>query len=165
LVAFCFFNPDSIWKVQVSKLGSVTEVASENLLVNSAIVTIYENEKIIDTLKHKQNGCYTSLYNLKPEYNKTYRLQVECEGFNKIISTKESLPSPIRFISYNVYPNLLPNIFSKETYNDTLWFKQKTVETLISIEKGQYLKLSTANSMYDSGGECFSFITKQTQFN
>lgn len=135
LVAYCFFNPDSIWTVQVSKLGSITDVESENLLVNNAIVTIYENEKLIDTLKIKKNGYYTSVSNLKPEYNKTYQLQVECNGFEKIKSTQESLPAPIGFSKNKVYSYLLPNIFPKETYNDTLWYKQKTVETTITFDK------------------------------
>lgn len=143
LVAHCFFNPDSIWQVQVSKLGSVTDVVTEDLLVNNAIVTIYENEKLIDTLKLQKNGYYTSVSNRKPEYNKMYQLQVECNGFEKIISTEESLPAPMSYSKYKVYSYLLPNIFSKETYNDTLWYKQKTIETMITLNKGQFFKVST----------------------
>lgn len=143
LVAYCFFNPDSIWTVQVSKLGSVTDVVSDNLLINNAMVTILENEKVIDTLKFKENGYYTSVSKQKPEYNKKYQLKVECDGYEKIYSTQESLPSPISISANKVYQNLLPDIFPKETYNDTLWYKQKTVEASLSIEKGQFLKLST----------------------
>lgn len=149
LVAYCFFNPDSIWIVQVSKLGSVTDLVSEDLLINNAIVTIYENEKPIDTLKLKTNGIYTSATKRKPEYNKMYHLQVECDGFEKIKSLQESLPSPICFSKNKVYSYLLPNIFSKETYNDTLWYKQKTVETIISFDKGQFLKVSTTQPLND----------------
>lgn len=145
LVLYCFFNPDSIWSVQVSKLGSVTDVASDNLLINNAIVTIYENEKVIDTLTLKENGYYISLNNLKPKYDKKYQLQVECDDYEKIYSTQESLPSPISFSGNKVYQNLLPDIFPKETYNDTLWYKQKTVESIISVNKGQFLKVSTTH--------------------
>jgi len=149
LVAYCFFCPDSVWSVKVTKLGSVTDVVSENLLVNNAIVTIYENDKLIDTLKLKTNGIYTSVTKRKPEYNKMYQLQIECNGFKKIISTQESLPAPITFSKIKVYSYLLPNIFPKETYSDTLWYKQKTVETIISFEKGQFLKVSTTQPPND----------------
>ena len=144
LVAYCFFNPDSIWSLQLSKLGSVTDVVSNNLLINNATVTISENNKVIDTLILKKNGYYSSLRNLKPEYNKKYTLIVECEGFDKLYSTQESLPSPIIYSSYKVYQNLLPDIFPKETYNDS-WYKQKTVEIILSIEKGQFIKASTTH--------------------
>lgn len=145
LVVYCFFNPDSVWTVQVSKLGNVTDVVSENLLINNAIVTIHENNKVIDTLKFNNNGYYTSENKLKPAYNKKYQLQAECDGYEKIFSTQESLPSSISISGIKVHQNLLQNIFSKETYNDTLWYKQKTVESDLSFEKGQFLKISTTH--------------------
>jgi hypothetical protein len=145
LVVYCFFNPDSVWTVQVSKLGSVTDVVSDNLLINNAIVTIHENNKVIDTLKFKETGFYTSESKLKPAYNKKYQLQVSCDGYEKLYSTQESLPSPISISGVKVHHYLFQNIFSKETYNDTLWYKQKTVESNLSFEKGQFLRISTTH--------------------
>lgn len=145
LVVYCFFNPDSVWTVQVSKLGSVTDLVSDSLLIDNAIVTILENNKVIDTLKFKETGFYISESKLKPVYNKKYQLQVSCKGYEKIYSTQESLPSPISISSKKVYQYLLPNTFSKETYNDTLWYKQKTVETDLSFKKGQFLRISTTH--------------------
>ncbi|MDD3079982.1 MAG: DUF4249 family protein [Paludibacter sp.] len=143
LAAFCFFNPDSVWSVQVSKLANVTDISSDDLLIQNALVIIKDDTEMIDTLSFIDKGIYKSINNMKPEFNKIYSLEVSCPGYETLYSTKESLPSPVVISGNTVYSFLIENTFPSETYNDTLWYKQKTVETNISVKKGQFIRVSS----------------------
>jgi hypothetical protein len=139
LAVYCFFNPDSIWTVQVSKLGSVMSSESVDLSIDNAIVELYADNQIVDTLEFQTKGKYLSPKKLKPEYNRKYHLEVKCKGFESVKSTDETLPSPIRIVKTAFYDYLKEGIFPAENYTMDQWYKQQTIETTIEATKGQYL--------------------------
>lgn len=141
LVVYCFFNPDSIWTARVSKLGSVMSSESVDLSIDNAIVVLYEESRLIDTLKLQMKGKYLSSKKWKPEYNRKYHLEIKCEGFESLNSADEMLPSPIRIINNTFFDYLKEGVFPAENYTMDQWNKQQTIETTIEATKGQYLQI------------------------
>ena len=92
LVINSVFESDSIFKVHVSSSRSVIDTASFNN-IDDAIVSIKDdNENIIETLNHIENGFYIG--QTFPQENQTYILEVNHPDYADITAS-DSLPSPI----------------------------------------------------------------------
>lgn len=82
------FTADSILEVNISKSLHVLD-NSNVMYLNNAVVKLYENDQLVDTLQNIGNGDYTST-SFVPAYGKTYKLMVssanldDVEGQNKI---------------------------------------------------------------------------------
>lgn len=167
LVVNCFFNPDSIWKASISKLGNILALDSNNssLYVSNAQVVLYEENIFIDTLKFFGNGQYISNKGLRPECNKRYKIQVTCNGFKDIVSDFEELPKPVIIDSITYLDYLPSGIFSNEVY--TMQENQQTeyhsiYVTLDQSHKGQYFKAFLSdNSLLSKEGLSLSSRSKK----
>ena len=92
LVINSVFESDSTFKVHVSSSRSVIDTASFNN-IDDAIVSIKDdNENIIETLNHIENGFYIG--QTFPQENQTYILEVNHPDYADITAS-DSLPSPI----------------------------------------------------------------------
>ena len=92
LVINSVFESDSTFKVHVSSSRSVIDTASFNN-IDDAIVSIKDdNENIIETLNHIENGFYKG--QTFPQENQTYILEVNHPDYADITAS-DSLPSPI----------------------------------------------------------------------
>lgn len=98
LVANCYFNPDSTWKVQVSKSLSVLDNAPLKLIDN-ATVKIYEENKLIDQINEPdEDGLYRSI-GQKPLHGKEYRLEVSSPAFEEVFSATGNVPLPVPIVN------------------------------------------------------------------
>lgn len=91
LVLNGYLNPDSTFKVQLTKSAFVLEDYYEQPEVAGATVTLFENEEAVGQLEYLQHGWY-ELPGFYPEAGKTYRLEAEKTGFEKISATETVLP-------------------------------------------------------------------------
>ena len=89
LVLYCTFNPDSTWELRLSSTVSIGQYSQTFPKINGALVTLFENNILIDTFSNSSDGIYTSA--LKPLVNKSYTVKVIADGFDKIEAT-DSLP-------------------------------------------------------------------------
>jgi hypothetical protein len=81
LVLNCTFTTDSIWRVYISKSSAI--MANESWdNVENAFVTITNSNGGSFILNPSGNGQYTSTQ--KPEFNQTYKLNVNVPGFESI---------------------------------------------------------------------------------
>ncbi len=93
LVANCFFNPDSTWKVQVSKSLSVLDNAPLKFIDN-ATVKIFEENRLIEHISDPdEDGLYRSI-DQKPVPGKEYRLEVTSPAFEKVCTASGTVPLP-----------------------------------------------------------------------
>ena len=116
IVANSFFSPDSIWQVQLTKSFALNQ-AKEIKTVPNGIVEIIEIESgQITSLKHQQNGIYTSKERL-PVANKKYQLRAQVENFETIQATNQT-PTPftatVRATNYINYRNVPSYLFELE---------------------------------------------------
>ncbi|HQH18699.1 MAG TPA: DUF4249 domain-containing protein [Bacteroidales bacterium] len=88
LVVNSIITPDSAINVQITKTIPIT--SNEPREVLNAIVSLYEEGNLIDTLFNKNDGFY--MLGKFPEIGKLYELKVDADGFNSV-STKEIIPS------------------------------------------------------------------------
>lgn len=86
LVVNCFFNPDSVWKVNVSKSQHIFDNAGIQK-INNAKISLYEGSALIDNPTLVSDGNYVSSKNLKPETGKNYKITVSADGFKNIESS------------------------------------------------------------------------------
>lgn len=101
IVLHSYLNPDSTLKVQLTKSVFILEETynDESLFVTDASVRIFEDGKEIGTMQELQQGWY-ELAGFKPKEGKTYRLEAEKAGFDKITATERILPAvPISEVS------------------------------------------------------------------
>lgn len=90
LVVNCYFTPDSVWKVNITKSKLMWDEA-EVINVPNASVNIYDGSTLIETLPYVSNGNYRSTTK-KPEYEVEYTLEVKVEGF-EMLTAKASVPT------------------------------------------------------------------------
>jgi hypothetical protein len=76
----CLFEADSTFKVQIFQSHFILDDADPQE-INNAIVTITENETIIDTLNYLSLGYYSSM-NLIPQAGKRYNISASFNGKN-----------------------------------------------------------------------------------
>jgi hypothetical protein len=92
LVVNCYFNPDSVWKADISLNKHILDTL-EHSRVENALVIIYENDLPIDTLSHQKFGGYKSDSG-KPLPGKTYRIQVAAKNYDPV-SAHSYVPVPV----------------------------------------------------------------------
>lgn len=100
IVLHSFLNPDSTLKVQLTRSAFVLdETYNESLILEGASVRVFEDGKEIGSMQELQQGWY-ELAGFKPKEGKTYRLDAEKAGFDKITASERILPAvPIAEVS------------------------------------------------------------------
>jgi len=92
LVINSYLSPDSLLKVGVSHSVSIVEKLSNNI-VGDAEVKVYENEKLLETLKYDAvSHQYIGM--LKPSVGRKYKTTVAKDGFSSIEATSVIEPAP-----------------------------------------------------------------------
>ena len=142
IVVNSFFNPDSVWKLNLTRSQDALENESFQNIAD-ATVEIFESGKIITELKHTDNGIY-SANNSKPQSGKTYELRVTAPGFADVTSS-DVVPQRIEISDVKV---------------DTVINSDNMNELMLSIvftdppEKGNkyHIALWTKNSYYSKNG-------------
>ena len=166
LVINCFFNPDSIWKANISKLDDLQSLSPDtNLWITDAQVLLFEGKKLIDTLKYLKNNEYISTKGLKPKFNKSYKIYVKCENYDNAYSDYQMLPSPIIIDSIALLDYLPSGIFPNELYilqeNQQIDYYSITVK-LKNAYHGQYFKIfASDNQLNNKEGVYLSKTSKQ----
>jgi hypothetical protein len=151
---YCFFNPDSIWKANISKLDNLLNVSSKSdLWISNAQVLLFEGENLLDTLAFQKNNEYLSTKGLKPEFNKNYKLYVKCDSYDDVYSDFQALPSPVTVDSVYFLNHLPSETFPNEIYilqeNQQIDYYSATVK-LKKVNKGQFFKIYTSdNQLYN----------------
>ncbi|MDQ3072664.1 MAG: DUF4249 domain-containing protein [Bacteroidota bacterium] len=84
LVVNSFFNPGDTWQVNVSKSRNMQQ-RMQNVDVENARVTLYEDGVLLDTMRYTSGGNYV-LTTHKPVPGKTYTLKVSAPGFPDVES-------------------------------------------------------------------------------
>lgn len=93
IVLHSYLNPDSTLKVQLTKSAFILdETYQEALVLEGAAIKVFEDEKEIGSMQELQQGWY-ELAGFKPKEGKTYRLEAEKAGFDKITATERILPT------------------------------------------------------------------------
>jgi hypothetical protein len=92
LVVNGFLNPNEGIEIIVSKLMPVKGWLDSSDFVRNATISVYENDKFVEQLKHKDNGIYVSNTDFKIKKGKLYHVEVQAPNYHKAISKKDSLP-------------------------------------------------------------------------
>lgn len=96
LAVNCFFNPDSVFLVNVSKSQYVLDNAAIKKIDN-ATVSLYEESSWIENLPFTSDGNYRSSINFRPQAGKNYQLKVSADEFNAVESS-DAAPYPTQII-------------------------------------------------------------------
>lgn len=98
---YCIFSPDSVWKVQVFKLGSISDYEYDNsqLLVNDAQIKLFCNNQFQENLINIGNGIFVSNSENKPLAGHSYHIEVSKDCFPDIISDTASVLPKLRLDS------------------------------------------------------------------
>ncbi len=92
-----FFNPDSLWQVNISKSQYILDNGDIQKIAN-AKVSLYEAEIFLENLSFVSDGNYVSSKNLKPQTGKNYKIKVAADGF-KDVESNDSAPDSTQIIS------------------------------------------------------------------
>lgn len=101
LVINSFFSPDKNIEVHVSRSSYIYDTVS--LPVNNAIVKLYADNNIIDTLIIKNSGIYISKIN--PDINKEYNLNVLADDYPEV-NAYDRIPEKTKIISSSRIENV-----------------------------------------------------------
>ena len=82
-------NPDSLIKVTLSRTLPLDSDGSFGVIEN-AMIRLFENDILIDTLKHKTNGCYFSAF--KPKETYRYKITVSGSDVQADIEAEDTVP-------------------------------------------------------------------------
>ena len=95
--------------VYVGKIFSPTDNVPDNHYVMDAAVTLFENNKLVDSLIYQQNGVYT-LPNLKLKVGNSYFFKVKAKGYPDTYNTPVLIPKNVEtnsatFDNETAYPS------------------------------------------------------------
>lgn len=144
LVTNCFFNPDSIFSVNMSKSQYVLDNASVRK-INNAVISLYRESVWIEDLGFISDGNYTSLKGNKPQAGINYKISVSADGFSSV-EANDKIPAPTQITAVDTGTIFMEN---QKYFELKIKFKDNP------SEKNYYqLQLFTKNyfQSYDSIG-------------
>jgi hypothetical protein len=94
LVVNSIFNTEDTFRVHISNSLSLVDGASLRFIKNATVKLYDENDALVSTPLHTQNGYYMD-ETFQFEENKQYRVEVERDGFNTITAT-DKIPATIQ---------------------------------------------------------------------
>lgn len=155
LVVFCFFSPDSVWSVHVSRLAGVMDIENElNLTLSHANVELYEANRLLEILEYDEElACYRSPEGLKPEYGKKYHLEVNCENYKPVVSALESLPDSVQITRIDYYESIPKNEFPLDVYRSDSY---AMVDVRMIGHKGQLFNTRRGYSLSNTSKRYFN---------
>jgi hypothetical protein len=148
LVTNCFFNIDSMFRMNVFKSLSPLDNAYFSVLKNpKAYVKIYENNSLFDSLTyHSYCNCYKGFSNKKPQVDRDYYFEAFFQGFN-VVKSSSYIPDTILIQS----SSLESRVSKQEYYHEgTKIVGLNVVDN--SLSGGQYLVITPKIFVIDSFG-------------
>ncbi|MCY7409391.1 MAG: DUF4249 domain-containing protein [Chitinophagales bacterium] len=115
LVIFCSISPQNGVSATITKSLNPTDTvyfSDSELIIRNAVVELYENNLLVDTLQDQGNGTYTAKPEFIPEVNNSYYIIVKATGFTDALSSEVVIPKS---------PQISNTGFSKDgiiAYND-----------------------------------------------
>lgn len=91
LIVNCFFTVEEKFKIRVSKNINILDTIDD--IVSNAIVHLFDNENLIDTLIYDDSGFYYS--NVNAQKNKEYKILVSHNDFS-VIKATNIIPSVVK---------------------------------------------------------------------
>lgn len=95
LVVESFLSPDEIITLKLNKTYPVTGKNVVIVGIINAKVDLYENNKLLETLKYQNKGRYFSENNTKPKIGYSYHFKIKSEGFTDVESIPETIPAEL----------------------------------------------------------------------
>jgi hypothetical protein len=147
------FVPDSVFNVKLSSSQYILSMAPIQP-ISKAKVFVFENGNLYDTLTERTPGKYISLRNRKSEKGKSYKIQVQAEGFETVESQsyipEEVQLKDVKYIqrqgysemygSYNsvieatiVDPGTEKDNYEFKLFVEQHWTNHQTQETMVSV--------------------------------
>lgn len=125
-VVSCIFNPDSLFKVNISTTQHILE--NRDTKITDAVVKLYENNILKDTLIYNSDSFISKL---KPKATNSYSIYIDVPNYTNITSTDTLFPKPI------VKPLFFLDSISKDVDGDVIG-QAKIVLTDTSSKKNYY---------------------------
>lgn len=88
LVLDCVFANNAPISAYISTNSFILDTSV--VRVENALILLYENEQLVDTLRHQENGFYQSA--CYPKVQTSYRIEVFAEGYEPVYA-KDTLPN------------------------------------------------------------------------
>ncbi len=100
-VLFSELSPNKIIDIKIDRTYPATgKFDLDNSYLNKTIVELYENNKIVDTLKRTGiSNIFSSKNNIKPQVGNSYFFKIKAQGFITAVSKMQTIPKPLE-ISY-----------------------------------------------------------------
>ncbi len=130
LVVNSLLNPDSLFKIHVSKTTSVFD--SIPLYVSDAEVKLFENNLFIEDLTYSDNGFFISEI-LKPLESKIYSVEIATEEFG-LTSAKDTIPEKIFNLNCSTSDFIGTDIYSGK-------YAELTINFSDNISKNNFYEL------------------------
>jgi len=146
----------------------------DSLLINDALIKIFENKKLVDTMVLVENGKYQSKITLKK--NHEYYISVKSNGFGKVVSQSDTVSLPAKLIKANIidiYPEKDPSKSYKIYIDIDLDIKKSilfpynnlTIKYFADgIIQEDYLYLSS-KSVFIECDDCFNLLDNPCTIN
>ncbi|WP_373553494.1 DUF4249 family protein [Haliscomenobacter sp.] len=100
IVVWGFFHPQQIFLVKLASSMAIENVNTiDTTGIQDAIVLLYEDGKLIDTLKHQQKGTYRSSHNIKPQVGHVYFITAQKTGYPSIETQPDTMPDLLKLQS------------------------------------------------------------------
>ncbi|MBU0764328.1 MAG: DUF4249 domain-containing protein [Bacteroidetes bacterium] len=114
IVLNCILQPDTTVSIHLSKSIGILDNDSEIESLNNAVIRLYENNSLLETLIFQGYGFYNSTFPV--ETGKTYRIEASYPGLHDV-SAEAAVPVPIPVLSWDTlsytYHNY-DNIYDEE---------------------------------------------------
>jgi hypothetical protein len=117
LVAWGFFHPAQVFSVKIAKSVPIEDTnIIESTGIQDALVLLYEDGQLIDTLKHEQKGKYSSPRQLKPKAGHVYFITAHKVGYPSIETLPDTMPALLRLQSIKAGWTKTQNSNNQEYY-------------------------------------------------
>lgn len=120
LVVEGFLTPTEPIEISVYQTLPPTGDLIDDRYVENATVQLFENAVLVETLTHDEEGIYYSPRDFRPQFGKSYHIEVVADNFPKVVSETEILPDTIPVFSWS--------------FVDSLFVDNNTIEGRLSFE-------------------------------
>jgi len=129
LVIWAYLKADEVVEINVSRTTSPLD-NTQDRKVPDATVLLYENDLLVDTLKHTEVGNYRSEAGIVPMEGNSYQIQIQYENYPTLITSKDTVLSKPDVLSYDL--NIETGSTSSADYNAELVIQVSTEQAYIA---------------------------------
>jgi|GEM_PF-2003432 len=114
LVIWAYLKTDEVVEINVSRTTSPLDNIQDRK-VPDARVLLYENDVLVDTLKHIESGTYRSEAEIIPIDGRTYQIQVLHNDYPTLTTPKDTIPNRPDILSHD-FNIEIDSIYSTKKY-------------------------------------------------